>query len=68
MAGCVFALGVTVGLQTPAAALSLPGSAVIGSVSQSVPVAKPKCGTGQHWVPAGYARHGKYRVAHCAPN
>jgi len=26
------------------------------------------CGRGYHWVPPGYARHGKWRGGHCAPN
>ena len=37
-------------------------------VSQTVPTASHNCGKGQHWVPAGYAKHGKYRAGHCAPN
>jgi hypothetical protein len=37
--------------------------------SWSLPAASShKCGKGQHWVPAGYAKHGKYRTGHCAPN
>jgi hypothetical protein len=26
------------------------------------------CGHGWHWVPAGYATHGKWRDAHCSRN
>jgi hypothetical protein len=33
-----------------------------------VPVASHKCPKGQYWVPAGYAKHGKYRAGHCAPS
>jgi hypothetical protein len=25
------------------------------------------CGPGWHWEEAGYAKHGKWRPAHCAP-
>jgi hypothetical protein len=25
------------------------------------------CGPGYYWEPSSYARHGKFRVAHCAP-
>jgi hypothetical protein len=25
------------------------------------------CGRGYRWVPPGYAKHGKYRLGHCAP-
>jgi hypothetical protein len=67
LAGCVFALGLTAGLQTTVAAVSSPSSAAIGSPSSSVPVASHKCGKGQYWVPSGYAKHGKYREGHCAP-
>lgn len=34
---------------------------------RAVPVASHGCPKGQRWVPAGYAKHGKYRAAHCAP-
>ena len=27
-----------------------------------------RCGYGWHYVPAGYARHGKWRDAHCSRN
>ena len=36
--------------------------------AKGVPVATHNCGKGQHWVPAGYAKHGKYRAGHCAPS
>ncbi len=25
-----------------------------------------RCGEGGHWVPAGYAKHGKWRNGHCS--
>jgi hypothetical protein len=63
----MLALGLTAGLQTTAAALSPPSTAVIGAPSQSVPIATHKCAKGQYWVSSGYAKHGKYRAGHCAP-
>jgi hypothetical protein len=66
-AGCAFALGLAACLQASAATVTLRGDAAIGSPSQNVFVASHKCGQGQRWVPAGYAKHGKYRPGHCAP-
>jgi hypothetical protein len=68
LAGCIIGLGLSAGLQTASGSPSLHDSIVSGTVSNSVPAATKKCGQGQHWVPAGYARHGKYRAGHCAPN
>ncbi|HEY3908258.1 MAG TPA: hypothetical protein VGM07_00025 [Stellaceae bacterium] len=34
----------------------------------SIVRADARCGHGWHWVPPGYARHGKWRDGHCAPN
>ena len=65
--GCLVALGLAAGLQTAGGAPSLSSSVDAGSPSKSVPVAKHKCSKGQYWVAAGYAKHGKYRAAHCAP-
>jgi hypothetical protein len=48
------------------AAPSAPNKGAIASVSEIVPAAQ-KCGAGQRWVPAGYAKRGKYRAGHCAP-
>lgn len=45
----------------------VPGSTMIAVASTSIPAASHKCGNGQRWVPAGYAKHGKYRAGHCAP-
>jgi hypothetical protein len=39
---------------------------ILAPPSKSIPAAS-KCGKGQRWVPAGYAKHGKYRAGHCAP-
>ena len=67
LGGFIVAVGLAAGLQTAFAAPSVPSSVVAGPLSRSVPVAHHKCGKGQYWVPAGYAKHGKYRAAHCAP-
>ena len=48
-----------------AAAPSGPSSQIIAPVSKVVLVAH-HCGQGRHWVPAGYAKHGKWRAGHCA--
>jgi hypothetical protein len=68
----IFALGllgalcfVTV-LPTAGATPSGPSGALVAPVSKSQPVAH-HCGKGQRWIPAGYAKHGKYRAGHCAP-
>jgi len=67
LAGFALMLGLAVGFEASAAPVRLPGGAAIGSLSKSVPVASHKCGEGQRWVPAGYAKHGKYRAGHCGP-
>jgi hypothetical protein len=65
--GLLGALSLAVGF--PAAdATSGPIGAPTATVTNSVPVASHKCGKGQYWVPAGYAKHGKYRAGHCAPS
>ena len=70
MRSSVLALFIITGL-VPAlpAAAGIPagqGKAFAAPVSNIVPIAH-KCPKGQYWVPAGYAKHGKYRAAHCAP-
>ena len=49
-----------------AAAPSGPRSAIISPVPKVVLIAH-HCGQGRHWVPAGYAKHGKWRAGHCTP-
>jgi hypothetical protein len=44
-----------------------PSGSLLASASKAIPAAHPSCPKGQRWVPAGYAKHGKYRVGHCAP-
>ena len=63
----VGAVGIAVSLQAAAAVPSVPSSAAAKPIIKGVPVASHNCGKGQRWVPAGYAKHGKYRVGHCAP-
>jgi hypothetical protein len=41
------------------------GSAVSGR--QATSATTPTCPPGYYWEPDGYARHGKFRLAHCAP-
>ena len=61
------ALDLAAGLQDAGASPSLRNSDPATHVSQNLVLAKHHCGKGQYWVPAGYAKHGKYRAAHCAP-
>ena len=65
--GLVVTLVVAAGLQDAGATPSLRNSDPAAHVSQNLVLAKHHCGKGQYWVPAGYAKHGKYRAAHCAP-
>ncbi len=64
--GFVGAFSLAWGLQTAAAAPSLPTRIAVEPFSSIVPAAH-HCGKGQRWVAAGYAKHGKYRAGHCAP-
>ncbi len=67
----VVALLALIGLVTafPTAAAPLSGriSAIVAAAPAVVPIAQ-KCPQGQRWVPAGYAKHGKYRPGHCVPS
>ena len=65
--GLVSIVALAAGLQDAAATPSLRNTDPAAHVSQSLLLVKHHCGKGQRWVPAGYAEHGKYRVAHCAP-
>ena len=51
---------------TNGAPLARNGS-VSAAPSKVTLAANPSCPKGQRWVPAGYAKHGKYRAGHCAP-
>jgi hypothetical protein len=52
---------------TAEAAPLAPNQAIVAPAPKSVIIAQ-KCGKGYHWVPAGYAKKGKWRSAHCARN
>jgi hypothetical protein len=65
--GLVGALGLAVGFQTAGAMPLGTSSTMIAPIAKSMPAATHNCGKGQRWVPAGYAKHGKYRAGHCAP-
>ena len=43
------------------------GGSLLAASSKAILPAKTSCPKGQRWVPAGYAKHGKYRAGHCAP-
>jgi hypothetical protein len=45
----------------------LPSRAATLSMT-SVVRADARCGHGRHWIPPGYAKHGKWRNGHCSPN
>src|SRR5437667_8777463 len=63
----VGAFSLAAGFHPAVAAPFAANSSILIPISKSVPTASPNCGKGQRWVPAGYAKHGKYRVGHCAP-
>ena len=65
--GLVAALALAAGLQDARATPSVRNSDLAANISQGLVLVKHHCGKGQYWVPAGYAKHGKYRAAHCAP-
>jgi hypothetical protein len=64
--GFIIVFGLAAG--ATAGAAPLPPSGPEGPVARTVPAASHQCGKGQRWVPSGYAKHGKYRVGHCAPS
>ena len=65
--GLVAILVLAAGLKDAAATPSPRNSDPAAHASQNLVLAKHHCGKGQYWVAAGYAKHGKYRAAHCAP-
>ena len=65
--GLLSALSLAVAFSTAGATISGPVRTPTATVTTIVPVASHKCAKGQYWVPAGYAKHGKYRAGHCAP-
>jgi hypothetical protein len=65
--GLLGALSLAAGFSIADATTSTPITTPAATVAKGVPVASHKCPKGQYWVPAGYAKHGKYRAGHCAP-
>jgi hypothetical protein len=64
--GLIAAFAVATGLQT-AGAVPIPRGDTTGLYGSPVVPVAHKCPKGQRWIPAGYARKGKYRAGHCAP-
>lgn len=62
----VFASVVAIGTAAVAAPPFLSRSAVVPALSTVRTDAR--CGRGWHWVPPGYAKHGKWRDGHCSPD
>jgi hypothetical protein len=60
-------LGLPVGSQSTNGAPLAASGGLLASSSKAILAANPSCPKGQRWVPAGYAKHGKYRAGHCAP-
>ena len=60
---CLMCLAVTL----PTAEATPTGQSRESVVSSNIVTVAHKCPQGQRWVPAGYAKHGKYRVGHCSP-
>lgn len=50
------------------AAPALPKDTAAASGRPAIVRIDARCGHGWHYVPAGYARRGKWRAAHCSPN
>ena len=54
------------------ATAAVAASALPGSHSPAAPprvvLVDARCGQGWHYVPEGYAEHGKWRDAHCSRN
>jgi hypothetical protein len=50
-----------------ASAPLLPSRALLAPTPDIVRV-DARCGRSWHWVPPGYAKHGKWRDGHCSPN
>ena len=63
--GLLVPLGVAVAVSTAAA--PLPGRSEATVAAPSVEPIAHNCPPGQRWVPAGYAKHAKYRPARCVP-
>lgn len=57
-------------IATSAVAIAAPPFPSREAVAPAVTIvrADARCGHGWHWVPAGYAKHGKWRDGHCSRN
>lgn len=60
-------LGVVAAASVAGAAPSLPSRSAVAPAAAAVPI-DTRCGRGWHWVPAGYAKHAKWREGHCSRN
>lgn len=60
---CAAALSPVAGAST-----SAPSERAAAAPDTRIVLAANGCGHGWHWVPAGYAKRGKWRNGHCAPN
>jgi hypothetical protein len=65
--GLLGAVSLAVGLPAMAATPAGLVGVLPAPISGNLLAVSHKCGKGQYWVPAGYAKHGKYRAGHCAP-
>ena len=61
------AVGVAAVYSAATAGPPFPSAAMLAPAAKIVRVGA-RCGRGWHWVPPGYAKHGKWRDGHCAPN
>lgn len=57
-----------VALSTAAAAAPPVASRPAVAPATNIVRVDARCGRGWHWVPPGYAKHGKWRNGHCAPD
>jgi hypothetical protein len=62
----VAVVGLAAGLQSTAAAPFGASANIVAPMPRIITAANPNCPKGQRWIPAGYAKHGKYRAGHCA--
>jgi hypothetical protein len=65
--GLLGAVGLVVGMPALAATPAGLVGVLPAPISGNLLTVSHKCAKGQYWVPAGYAKHGKYRAGHCAP-
>jgi hypothetical protein len=65
----LYVAGALIAAAIPLSASVAPVAADQGSASsgRQATSATPTCPPGYYWEPDGYAPHGKYRPAHCAP-